>query len=262
MSRQVLERGALACSFLALYGWSQPSVSEPILPHCEPSADAASKNSQCSQNAQHSQHGHNAIIATAPEQLANDQWSDRRLSPLPSKIESVYSNLLQQAQTFSDRNQLSQAINHVAGIPKNSQHYEMAHQLQEDWSRELWRQASSEYQEAHITKALTIIDTIPASSQSYEKVTEVRKRWSQQDKRLQQAIAAQKTSDWQGVIDSVQALEGAPLYHSLLVQELQQKAMMQLYTPNAAMLQRATEDLPAASPSATSAATISAVPEP
>ena len=242
MSRQVFERGALACSFLALYGWSHPSVSEPTLPHCEPAPSVAGTQDHCLQNAQHLARG------TAPEALVNDQWSDRRLSKLPNKIEAVYSDLLQQAQAFSDRDQLKEAINRVAGIPKNSQHYEMAHQLQEDWSRELLRQATSECQHARVAKAIGMLDMIPATSQLHDRVAELRQRWSKQDSFLQQAIAFKRTGDWQGVIDSVKALEGTPMYQSLPVQELLQKAMTQLFTPDATMLQVATEDLPAIPP--------------
>lgn len=260
MSRQVLERGALACSFLALYGWSQPSVSEPATPHCEPVSNVANTESPCLQTAQNSQKAQRSMIAAAPETLANDQWSDRRLSQLPDKIEAVYSDLLQQAQAFSDRNQLNNAINRVVGIPKNSQHYEIAHQLQEDWSRELLRQATGEYQQAHVAKAVAMLDSIPVSSQLHDRVAELRHRWSTQDKLLQQAIAFKGASNWQGVIDSIKALEGAPMYQSLPVQELLQKAMTQLYTPNAAMLQRATEDLPAV-PSSVTPPEIAAMPK-
>jgi len=241
MSRQVLERGALACSFLALYGWSHPSVSEPTLPHCEPAPNVAGTQDPCLQNV-HQARG------IAPEALVNDQWGDRRLSKLPNKIEAVYSDLLQQAQAFSDRNQLNEAINRVAGIPKNSQHYEMAHQFQEDWSRELLRQATSECQHARVAKAISMLDMIPANSQLYDRIAELRQRWSKQDSFLQQAIAFKRMGDWQGVIDSVKALEGTPMYQSLPVQELLQKAMTQLFTPDATMLQVATEDLPAIPP--------------
>lgn len=247
MSRQVLERGALACSFLALYSWAYPSVSEPTLPHCEPAPNVTGTQDRCLQKAQSLHNAHQAK-GTAPEALVNDQWSDRRLSKLPHKIEAVYSDLLQQAQSFSDRNQLNEAINRVAGIPKNSQHYELAHQLQEDWSRELLRQAISECQQARVAKAIGMLNMIPASSQLHDRAAELRQRWSKQDSFLQQAIVFKRTGDWQGVIDSVKALEGTPMYQSLPVQELLQKAMTQLFTPDATMLQVATEDLPAIPP--------------
>lgn len=186
MSRQVLERGALACSVLALYGWTQPSVSEPTLPNCEPASKIATTD-HCLQTPQ----AHSATGA-APENLVIDQWSDRHLSRLPINIEAVYGDLLKQAQTFSDRNQLNNAINRVASIPKNSQHYEMAYQLQEDWSRELLRQATSECQQARVAKAIAMLDTIPASSQLHDRVAELRQRWSSQDKLLQKAIASNK----------------------------------------------------------------------
>ncbi|XHX78627.1 MAG: hypothetical protein RBJ76_01455 [Stenomitos frigidus ULC029] len=255
MNRQVLERGALACSFLALYGWSQPSVSEPTLSPCETAPNVTATQNDCLQKAQW------VAMGTAPEPLMREQWGDRRLSQLPKPIEAVYSALLQQGQTLGDRNQLSAAINRVAGIPKNSQHYEMAHQLQEDWSRELLRQATSECQQARVAKAIAMLDIIPASSQLHDRAVELRHRWSKQDNLLQQAIAFKRTGDWQGVIDAIKALEGTPMYQSLPVQELLQKAMTQLYTPDATLLQVATEDLPTLPPSLALPEVISAVPQ-
>lgn len=255
MSRQVLERGVLACSALALYGWAQPSVSEPAIHHdCEIAAKVSNSESRCLQSVQKSASKAN------PETLATDQWSDRSSERLPDKMETVYGNLLTQSQGLVDHNQLTQAVDLVAGIPKNSQHYGMAQQLQEDWSRELLRQATSECQQGRVESALWMLNTIPSSSQLHDRITELQQRWSNQDKLLQHAIALKQSSNWQGVIDTIKALEGAPMYQSLLVQGLLQQAMTQLYRPDAAMLQVAMEDLQTVQPAVTSPETISILP--
>ncbi|XGV97370.1 MAG: hypothetical protein ACAF41_32205 [Leptolyngbya sp. BL-A-14] len=257
MSRQVLERGVLACSALALYGWSQPSVSEPAIPHdCETAAKVSSAASRCLFIAQ------KPTSNAAPENLTTDQWSDRTSDRLPDKMEAVYGDLITQAQALVDRTQLTQAVDLVAGIPKNSQHYGMAQQLQEDWSRELLRQATGECQQGRVGKALSMLNTIPSNSQLHTRITELRQRWSNQDKILQTAIALKQSGDWQGVIDTIKALEGAPMYQSLLVQGLLQQAVTQLYKPNSAMLQVATEDLPTAQPAVVPPETISVTSAP
>lgn len=255
MSRQVLERGALACSALALYGWSQPSVSEPIIHHdCETASEVSSTASRCL-------HAQKLTSDAAPESLANDQWSNRQSDRLPDKMEAVYGDLLAQAQALVSRDQLTQAVDLIASLPKNSQHYGMAQQLQQDWSRELLRQASSECQQGRVSKAILMLDTIPSNSQLHDRIAELRQRWSKQDKLLQQAIALKQTGDWQGVIDTTKALEGTPMYQSLLVQGLLQQGMTQLYKPNAAMLQVALEDLPAVQPAVTPPEMVSVMPQ-
>lgn len=244
MSRQVLERGVLACSALAFYGWSQPSASEPIMqPDCKPAPTVSNAKSHCVKNTT------SRISSATPEKVVNDQWSDRHNNPLPDEMEAVYGNLLAQTQALVDRKQFTQAVNLIGGIPKNSRHHGMAQQLQEDWSRELLRQATSECAQARVGKALSMLDTIPPVSQLHDRVTELQQRWRKQNALLQQAIALQQAGDWQGVTDTIKLLEGTPMYQSLLVQEFLQQAMMQLYKPDATMLQVAMEDLPTVQPS-------------
>lgn len=256
MSRQVLERGVLACSALALYGWSQPSVSEPIIqPDCKPASKVFNAKSHCVKNT-------SQISSAAPEKLVNDQWSDRQNNQLPDKMEAVYGDLLAQAQALVGRNQLTQALDLIGGIPKNSHHHGMAQQLQEDWSRELLRQATSECEQARVDKALSMLDTISPASQLHDRVAELQQRWGRQNTLLQRAIALKQAGDWQGVTDTIKSLEGTPMYQSLLVQGLLQQAMTQLYKPDAAMLQVAMEDLPIVQPSVAPPEMISVMPNP
>ncbi|MBD2020183.1 hypothetical protein H6F43_08285 [Leptolyngbya sp. FACHB-36] len=136
-------------------------------------------------------------------------------------------------------------MNGISGIPKNSRHYEMAQRLQEDWSRELLRQATNYCRQAKVETAVSMLSTIPATSQLHDRVTELRQRWSKQAKVLDQAIAAKDAEDWQQAISAIKSLEGSPMYHSLPVQELLQQAMTNLYEPEESLTEIATSDLPA-----------------
>ncbi|NJP09711.1 MAG: hypothetical protein HC866_09655 [Leptolyngbyaceae cyanobacterium RU_5_1] len=248
MNRQVLSGGTIVCSAMIFYGWAQSSASNPNSPECSDRSakPASSRPSKQSTDAKKhcSQLPTIEMGINIPEQLLNLQWGNRKSNQLGNNIETVYDNLIKQAQTLASRNQPMQAIAKIAGIPRNSRHYEMAQQLQEDWSRELLRQATGECQQARVAKALSMLNAIPATSRSRNRATELRRHWSQQAGFLNRAIAARKTGNWQGVIDAIQLLEGAPMYHSLLVQGLLQQAMTNLYEPDAVMLQTATEDLP------------------
>ena len=184
------------CSALALYGWSQPSVSEPITQHdCKPASKVSHAKSNCVQNAKSNV---SQISSAAPEQLVNDQWSDRQNNPLPDKMEAVYGDVVAQAQAFVGRNQFTQAVDLIGGVPKNSHHYGMAQQLQEDWSRELVRQATGECEQGRVDKALSMLDTIPSASPVHARVTELHQRWSKQETALQRAIALKQAGDWAG----------------------------------------------------------------
>ncbi|WP_206754547.1 hypothetical protein, partial [Leptolyngbya sp. FACHB-36] len=152
---------------------------------------------------------------------------------------------LKQAQASASRDQIADAMNGISGIPKNSRHYEMAQRLQEDWSRELLRQATNYCRQAKVETAVSMLSTIPATSQLHDRVTELRQRWSKQAKVLDQAIAAKDAEDWQQAISAIKSLEGSPMYHSLPVQELLQQAMTNLYEPEESLTEIATSDLPA-----------------
>ncbi|MCY7321409.1 MAG: hypothetical protein LH660_06305, partial [Phormidesmis sp. CAN_BIN36] len=231
----------IVCSALLINSGSQAAVSEINIQACEGVSDVAIDN-HCPSAMQHS-------TTSVPEKLSNHQWSDQLQSQeqpdkLPSEMEAVYADLLTQAQASASRDQLTEAVNTVAGIPKNSQHYELVQQLQEDWSQELMRQATSHIQQAEIKPAIALLNSIPETSQWHDRGTELRQRWTQQAKLLNQATAAKSAEDWQGVIDATKSLEGSPLYNSLPVQELLQQAMTKRYEPDAALLQIATADTP------------------
>jgi hypothetical protein len=225
-------------------GWVQSPVPELTDDCAERSAKTTPPN-QVSESEKHCLN-QTAIAPTLnpPEPLFDLQWGDRKPNQLPRKMEAMYDDLLNQAQASASRDHFTEAISTIAGIPKNSRHYETAQQLQEDWSRELMRQASNQWQQAQMKAAISTLSHIPATSQLGDRVTELKQRWKQQAIVLERAISAKKAGDWQKVIDTVRSLEGSPMYHSLPVQALLQQAITNLYEPDHTLLQIATADLP------------------
>jgi hypothetical protein len=233
MNRSLIECGAVLCSTLVIYSWAQPSVSKATTQDCDATAKDTDSQKNCSPVLLSSS------TTAAPEQLIEMQWGDR----LPNDLEIVYDRLLKQAQVSASQEQFMQAVTDTTGIPKNSRHYAMAQQLREDWARELMRQATRECQKANVTNAIAMLNAIPLNSQFHPRATELKQNWTKQSRILERAIAAKKAGNWQAAIDAVQSLEEAPMYHSLLVQELLQQAVTKLHEPDQTLLQIATADL-------------------
>lgn len=253
MNRRVLGSGAVVCSALAIYGWIQPSL-QPDVEDCgDDSANVVSTNatstnalkplpSQSSalpEQQKHCSHGGIIpIIENALELLPGSiQWGRNHSVQIPGSMEKVYSDVLKQAQTDAERDRLIEAVTAVTGIPQNSRYYEIAQHYQEDWSQELLQRATDQYQQADIDMALTLLNAIPLTSQHYARVQELQKHWSEDQKFLNQAIAANNREDWQGVIESLNALKDTSLYHSLRVQELLQHAINNLFKPDDTFMQ-------------------------
>lgn len=235
--RLLISGGALLSSAFGVYGWMtvSPSIPAPI-PFAGTQAADTDKTSPT---------GASVEKTSTPERLTQIEWNDRQLETLPDSMEASYKNALEQAQEIAGQNQLTDAINTIAGIPKNSRHFAMAQQLQDDWSRELLRQAINECQQARVGKAIAMLDAIPTTSQLHAHVSELRQTWSQQGELLNQAIIAKRLGNWQETIDAIKQLEGSPMYHSLQIQQLLQQALIRLYEPDPMLLQIATSDLPA-----------------
>lgn len=247
MNRHVISSGTIVCSAIMLYGWAQTSTAEPSNSDCgnHARATATPVPNQISETEKHClKQASIAISLPNPEDLFNLQWGDRSPAKLPKNVEDLYNNLLQQAQTSASRDQFAEATTTLAGIPKNSRHYEIAQQLQADWSRELLRQATNQWQQAQVKTAISTLNAIPSTSQINDRKLELRQRWKQQAIALEQALAAKEVRNWQGAINALKALEGSPIYHSLTVQELLQQSMAKLYEPDQTFLQIATADLP------------------
>ncbi|EKQ69972.1 hypothetical protein OsccyDRAFT_0226 [Leptolyngbyaceae cyanobacterium JSC-12] len=250
MNRRILEYGTLACSAIIVYGWVNSSVFKTEISNCKKQSQSTSTVSPEKDNHKAELTKHclqKASLATAydiPRQLFNIQWRWSESILLPKNTEAVYDELLLQAQSLASRNQFAEAIKLLAGVPKNSRHYQTVQQLEEDWSRELFRQANEHYQHAQIVTAIARLDAIPSMSQLHSRSMELRQRWSSHHRLVNQAIAANKSGNWQGAIQAIQSLEGTPVYHSVTVQSLLQQAMAEFYKPDATFLEVATEGLP------------------
>ncbi|KAM3108020.1 hypothetical protein [Phormidesmis sp. 146-33] len=239
----VASSGMIVCSAMLAHQTFQATVSQASPQPCEGLTNVSGAN-RCPQVVAQS-------VSATPEPLHNHQWSDRlfrqlqgQSDGLPAHMESMYADLLNEAQSAASRDQLTEAVKLIAGIPKNSRHHELAQQLEDDWSRELVRQATTRFQQADVMAAMALLETIPNTSQWHDRVTELRDRWSQQAKVYDRAIAAKSGRNWQGAIDSIKQLEGSPIYNSLPVQELLQQAMTKLYEPDATLVQIAAADTP------------------
>ncbi|MBF2025184.1 MAG: hypothetical protein IGS48_00245 [Oscillatoriales cyanobacterium C42_A2020_001] len=247
MNRRILECGALACSAIMIYGWSNASAPKNNSSNCGDRAESTRPNprkhhtklaKQCLQTASL------ASIYEIPRQLFNIQWGSSESTTLPKKTDAIYDDLLVKAQTLASQDQFADAIKLLEGVPRNSRHYKTIQQLEEDWSRELFRQANADCQQGQMAGAIARLDAIPARSQLRHRAIELRQRWSKHDTLVKQAIAANKVGAWQEAIDAIQALEGTPVYYSLPVQTLLQQAMTNLYEPDTTFLNIATTGLP------------------
>ncbi|MBE9008947.1 hypothetical protein IQ250_01840 [Pseudanabaenaceae cyanobacterium LEGE 13415] len=241
--RIVASSGMILCSAILINLGLEATGSETPAPPCDLTT---TKDNHCQTTTEQR-------IDVSPEATAKPQWSDRftdqlkiNKSPetLPKEVETTYSELLNRAQAAASRDQLTTAVETVSGIPKNSQYFEMAQQLEEDWSKELVRQATNHFQQAEVTTSIALIDKIPESSEWHDRGTELKQQWKKQAALLNQAKSAKSAEDWQGTINAIKAMEGTPLYNSLPVQELLQQAMINRYEPDPALLQIAVEDAP------------------
>lgn len=263
MSRPLLNSGAIICSTMVVYGWTQASALEPASQNCEDQSATALPSQTSDGRAGVSTCAmaeHPVTLSNVVESLPMVQWGDRRSHKLPVKMETIYGDMLKRAQASASRSQYMEAVAGVSGIPKNSRYYGVVQQVQEDWSRELLRQATDDYKKARMTTAISMLDAIPADSEWSSRVSELRKNWNRQSVLLNRAIAAKQVKDWQAAIDALQLLEGTPLYNSFQVQELLQFALTQLYEPNQALVQLALEGLPAEQLSTAPPETIPATP--
>ncbi|MBD3881832.1 hypothetical protein IFO70_08705 [Phormidium tenue FACHB-886] len=237
MNRWVLKSGALVSSTVAICGYinaaalglAEPDSSPP--PGSTPQ-EAAPKGDPSNPI--------KPIIQTAPDTFSPATFMSEvlgiRSQRLPNTIEKTYRGLLEQAQTMAGDDRFSEALATVTGIPKNSKYYNLAQQLQEDWSQELLQRAISECQQGQITTAISLLNIVPHVSEQHGRVVELRNKWQQQASALNQAIAAKQAQDWQGVAEALKQIEGTPLYQSSPVQTLLQQSIQKLYSPDQSLL--------------------------
>jgi hypothetical protein len=241
MKLHLFNSGAIACSAILLYNWAQATAAEPDCSMGDEDQQMLAESVRCLLPLRL------ASLTNAPEQLLPIEWGQRQSIDLalPSDMEAIYDQRLEQAQAAANREQFTVAINQVAGIPQNSRHYELAQRLQLDWSREVVRRAAEQWQQAQFEPALALLATIPPQPELAEPVRKLQTQWRQQSEIWERAIVAKQRGDWQGVITALKALEETPPYQSLPVQELLQQALTQMYEPDQKLLTIAMADLPA-----------------
>ncbi len=201
MNRWLVGSGAIVSSAMALYSWTNPSAFNLTLLSAQPEPDS---------------------------------------KPLPREIEGLYDRLLVKARSVATQDQIAEAINTVAGIPKNSRSYGEAQQLQEDWTQELLQRASSQYKRANVRMAIWMLKAIPPTSQRHDRATELQQRWAKEWTTLRQASAAKKQGDWKSVMSSLTSLKDSMLYQSSPAQEMLQQATANLYSTDKTLVQIST----------------------
>ena len=254
MVRSNIQGGAVACSVLMVYGWTQAAVSAAP-PQCQPSraAPIARKDHDNCHAVQPDTVTVMGMLASLPEKLSQIQWSHafglarspERPPPLPGDIEKNYQRLMVSAQSQRKKGQIVDAVTHISGIPKNSRHYATAQQLREDWSGELLRQATQTYRQAKMDRALLLLKAIPVESDRHSRAIELQQQWNRESQLLQRAIAAKQNKDWQASLEALRSLQGTALFQSAPVQGLLQECLTRLYEPDAQLLQIASWGMPA-----------------
>jgi hypothetical protein len=237
MNRWVLKSGAIASSTVAVCSYINASAVGVAQPDAELAVSSQPPELTTSEHAKqaHPSDQITPTIKSAPDAFLLDALGIESRS-LPSSIEKTYSQLLKQAQTMASHDRYTEALATASGIPKNSQSYNLAQQLQEDWSQELLQRAVGNCQKGQVTTAIAMLNTIPPTSEQHSRATELRNRWQQQASALNQAIVAKKSANWQKVADSLKLIEGTPLYQSAPVQTLLQQSIQNLYSPDSSLL--------------------------
>lgn len=264
MDRRVLGSGAIVCSAMVL--WAHPATKRVSVEDCKkdsptPACATSSRAAPTPTLA--------SVIRNAPGLLPfRLRWSGSQPDRLPETMETAYDNLLKQAQaavqsdrSVVDQNRLASAVAAIAGIPKNSRHYELAQKLQEDWSQELLQQAIDRCQKGDVAAALSIVNAIAPTSPQHGRAVELQAVWRGQAKVLAQATSAQTRGDWQGAIEAIESLQGTPLYNSLPVQALLQQSISSQFQPDADLMHLASAS-PIQSPAAASRVSTPTAPRP
>lgn len=168
-----------------------------------------------------------------------------QLSPegqIPQDVENLYSNLLEQAQTDARRDRLPQAVNTIAGIPRNSRHDATAQQLRERWSKDLLRVARNHYAQAQLKEALALLQAIPESSSVHAQAKNLQANWSSQSRQLEQADAAYGDRNWSQALRLLEPLKNTDLYTSPHIQTILHQSIDAAFDPGLAATDLSTTD--------------------
>lgn len=163
---------------------------------------------------------------------------------LPSDIEAMYKQLVQEAQAKANNSHLDQAIADVSSIPPNSEHFATANQLRERWFKDLLQAANEQHQQANLSEAIKQLKAIPASSPEAEHVKLLIATWTQQEKQVRKASEAVDKGNWSQTIAAINELRGTDLFESPQIQALAQKAITNAFASDPATRQLATDASP------------------
>lgn len=245
MRYRVLEGGAIACSTVFIWNWTaHPDLNLDgqlcqLLPLASESTASSAKQA-CLQRS--------SLLGGGimPENIFNLDWGGDHPNRPVQELEKVYEGVLVKAQALANRDRLSEAISTLGGIPKNSRHYPLSQQLLEDWSQEVLRRATQHYQQANLGAAIKLLHTIPSSCHQYVRAKKLTIQWREQAQLLKRVMVARKSGNWNQVIQTLQLLEGQPLYQSSFVQQTLQYAMSKQFEPGTTLMQIASSTTQAA----------------
>ncbi|BAS60112.1 serine/threonine kinase (plasmid) [Leptolyngbya boryana IAM M-101] len=155
-------------------------------------------------------------------------------------METIYANMLQQAESLASRDRFAQALQKVQGIPRNSRHFFQAQQFQESWSKEVLQQALEQYRQGSLDQALVSLKPIPSSASITSQVKAFRTAWTQEARFLNQALSAAANRDWSNTLRSLESLRGTGTYTTPRVQTLLEQAIANAFDPSATTIRLAT----------------------
>jgi hypothetical protein len=150
---------------------------------------------------------------------------------LPSDVEAHYSELIKSAESKASQNQVLEAMQTIAGVPSNSEHFDEAQQLQESFARELLRLSDEKYNQADISSAIAILRAVPSSTTLGEQAQQQVEQFTDEMRLLDSVQIAQAKGDFSGALNQLEALRGTPIYNTTPIQQLVQSLIGRTYGP-------------------------------
>jgi len=136
---------------------------------------------------------------------------------IPDDREQFFAEQLEKAQSTPDPDQ---ALRLIEGIPRNSQHFSDAKQLEQALMPQVIDLAKSLYQQGNFTSAIALVKSIPASGTEAQESQSLAQNWaqdSQQVATIQQMIANHRPAE---AIAQIDQLRSETLLNNPMVQDL------------------------------------------
>lgn len=136
---------------------------------------------------------------------------------IPDDREQFFADQLEKAQSTTDPDQ---ALRLIEGIPRNSQHYADAKQLEQALMPQVIDSAKSLYQQGNFAGAIALVKSIPASVPESQESQSLAQNWaqdSQQVATIQQMIADHHPTQ---AIAQIDRLRSEALLNNPMVQDL------------------------------------------